>query len=85
MTTKAHVMQTLHTNPTVVRFDFDYKKASEVSKKAHVMQTLAMFLSFYAIKLDSYPELSSPKNLQKLLTSDPAPSAPKPPKNRRKR
>ena len=33
-------MQTLHTNPTVVRFDFDYKKASEVAKKAHVVQTL---------------------------------------------
>ena len=40
MTKKAHVMQTLHTNPTVVRFDFEYKKASEVTKKAHVMQPL---------------------------------------------
>ena len=33
-------MQTLRTNPTVVRFDFDYKKISEVTKKAHVMQSL---------------------------------------------
>ena len=40
MTKKGHVVQTLHTNPTVVRFDFVYKKASEVSKKVHVMQTL---------------------------------------------
>ena len=99
MSKKAHVMQTLHTNPTVVRFDFDYKKASEVTKKAHAMQPLhtnptvvrfdfyykkasevttnaqeelesvhppllqtrAMFVLFYTIKLDSYlllPQLS---------------------------
>ncbi len=33
-------MQTLHTNPTVVRCHFDYKIASEVAKKVHAMQTL---------------------------------------------
>ena len=70
VTKKAHVMQPLHTNPTVVRFDFYYKKASEGTNNAQeelesvhppLLQTRAMFVLFYTIKLDSYlllPQLS---------------------------